>query len=88
MTPTEAATILRHLDGWPVQNHSCKKVQEALDAAVEMLERMEKMESALQDHHTNAMCKGCDHSHSLTQLRLSAYQQSKLYADTVSALEK
>ena len=52
------------------------------------IERMEKMEAALQDHHANAMCKGCDHSHSLTQLRLSAYQQSKLYADTVSALEK
>ena len=61
---------------------------EVIEKSVAMIERVEKMEAALQDHHANAMCKGCDHSHPLTQLRLSAYQQSKLYADTVSALEK
>lgn len=88
MTPNEVTEILRHLDGWPVQKHSCKKVQEAIDAAVEMIERLEKMEVALRGHHKNAMCEGCDHSHPLTQLRLSAYQQSKLYADTVSVLEE
>ena len=53
-----------------------------------LLARIEKLEAALRQHHANAMCKGCDHSHPLTQLRLSAYQQSKLYTDTVSALEE
>jgi hypothetical protein len=63
--------------------------QEASPAVViELLDRMEKIEAALRDHHKNAMCEGCDHSHPLTQLRPSAYQQSKLYADTVSALEE
>lgn len=57
-------------------------------AVVEMIERLENMEAALRDHHKNAMCEGCDHSHPLTQLRLSAYQQSCLYANTVAALEK
>lgn len=64
------------------------KDTKAIDAAVEMIERMKKMEVALRDHHKNAMCEGCDHSHPLTQLRLSAYQHSKLYADTVSVLEE
>ena len=50
--------------------------------------RIERLEQAVQDHHANAMCKGCDHSHPLTQLRLAAYQQSKLYAETVFALEE
>ena len=61
---------------------------EVAEKNIAMKERMEKMEAALQDHHANAMCEGCDHSHPLTQLRLAAYQQSKLYADTVFALEK
>lgn len=43
MTPTEVTTILKRLDGWPVQYHSTKKVQEALAAAVEMIERMERV---------------------------------------------
>lgn len=42
MTPTETIAILKHLDGWPVQHHSTKKVQEAIDSAVEMIERMER----------------------------------------------
>ena len=56
---------------------------EALRAKVE---RMEKMQAALRRHHEMAMCEGCDHSHPLTQLRLSAYQQTCLYEDTVAAL--
>lgn len=64
------------------------ELEERCAAAVKMIERLEKMEAALRDHHKNAMCEGCDHSHPLTQLRLSAYQQSKLYADTVSVLER
>ena len=64
------------------------KDAQAISAAVGMIERMGRIETVLQDHHANAMCKGCDHSHPLTQLLLAVYQQSKLYADTVSALEK
>ena len=93
MTPTEAATILRQFNEWrrgdeDIPQFDPREIGEVIDAAVEMVERMEKMEAALRDHHANAMCKGCDHSHPLTQLRLSAYQQSKLYTDTVSALEE
>ena len=41
MTFVEIVAILKQLDGWPVQHHSTKKVQEAIDAAVEMIERMD-----------------------------------------------
>lgn len=93
MTPQHASNILRHFNEWCREErnylpHSEEAIGEAIDVAVEMIERLEKMEAALRDHHKNAMCEGCDHSHPLTQLRLSAYQQSKLYADTVSALEE
>ena len=92
MTLAETIAILRLFNEWqrgeaPL-NCSPRGIINAIDVAVGLLERMEKMELALQDHHDNAMCKGCDHSHPLTQLRLAAYQQSKLYADTVFALEK
>lgn len=40
MPPAEVTTILKRLDGGPVQYHSTKKVQEALAAAVEMIERL------------------------------------------------
>lgn len=88
MTPNEVTEILRHLDGWPVQKHSCKKVQEAIDAAVETVERMENMKAALRQHHKNAMGEGFDPSHPLTKLRVSAYQQTNLYANTIAALEE
>ena len=93
MTPTETTTILRNYNEWlrgsdDALRPTTKEIGEAIDAAVEMIERMEKMEAALQGHHANAMCKGCDHSHPLTQLRLAAYQQSKLHADTVFVLEE
>ena len=81
------SAIARH--GTSVLNED--EILELLEVAeknIAMKERMKKMEAALQDHHANAMCEGCDHSHPLTQLRLAAYQQSKLYADTVFALEK
>jgi len=44
-TPSETVAILRHLDGWPVQSHSRKKVQEAIDAAIEMIDRLEAAEA-------------------------------------------
>ena len=73
----------------PQQEANARLLAAANPATIsELLDRMEKIEAALRDHHKNAMCEGCDHSHPLTQLRLSAYQQSKLYADTVSVLEE
>ena len=93
MTPTETITILRQFNEWRLGNEDLpqpdpKQITAAIYTAVEMIERLEKMEAALRDHHKNAMCEGWDHSHPITQLRLSAYQQSKLYADTVSVLGK
>lgn len=64
------------------------KDTQAIDAAGEMIERMEKMQAALRRHHEMAMGAGLDPSHSLTKLRVSAYQQTCLYADTMSALEE
>ena len=71
------------------QSMRARKIKDtqAIDAAVEMIERMEKMQSALRRHHEMAMGAGLDPSHSLTKLRVSAYQQTCLYADTVAALE-
>ena len=94
MTTAVTVTILRQFNEWrrgdyaPEEQPASHKITAAIDAAVEMIERMGRIETVLQDHHANAMCKGYDHSHPLTQFRLSAYQQSKLYADTVFALEK
>lgn len=91
MTSTETTTILRQFNEWrrggDIEQPGPLAVSEAIDAAVEMLERMEKMQAALRRHHEMAMGAGLDPSHSLTKLRVSAYQQSCLYADTVAALE-
>ena len=94
MTPTEVAATLRKFnewrrtpsDGWR-EHPTSKEITAAIDAAVEMIERMEKMQAALRRHHEMAMGAGLDPSHSLTKLRVSAYQQTCLYADTVAALE-
>lgn len=64
MTPNEVTEILRHLDGWPVQKHSCKKVQEAIGAAIKMIERMGNMEAALkiaiQQNSHDMLMTGCE----------------------------
>ena len=52
------------------------------------IEQTGKMREPLRRHHENAMGAGLDPSHSLTKLRVSAYQQTCLYADTVAALEE
>ena len=69
---------------WPVLE-AAEKERDALRAKIE---RMEKMQDALRRHHEMAMGAGLDPSHSLTKLRVSAYQQTCLYADTVAALEE
>jgi hypothetical protein len=53
MTPTETAAILRQFNEWQRGHHtvlrpSSNKLGEAIDAAIEMIERMGKMEAALQ----------------------------------------
>lgn len=53
MTPAEVAATLRQFNGWrrdfedKVEPPDPCEVGEAIDAAVEMIERMEKMEAAL-----------------------------------------
>mgnify|MGYP006057299227 FL=1 len=53
MTPTETATILRQFNKWrrgddDIPQLDGHKVGEAIDAAIGMIERMSKMEAALQ----------------------------------------
>ena len=53
MTPTEAAAILRQYNQWRRGNlegmpqFDPREIGEAIDAAVEMIERLERVESAL-----------------------------------------
>ena len=93
MTPAEVAAKLRAFNEWrrgdeDIPQPDPREIGKAIDAAVEMLDRMEKMQAALRRHHEMAMGAGLDPSHSLTKLRVSAYQQTCLYADTVAALEE
>ena len=93
MTPAEVAAKLRAFNEWrrgdeDIPQPDPREIGKAIDAAVEMLDRMEKMQAALRRHHEMAMGAGLDPSHSLTKLRVSAYQQTCLYEDTVAALEK
>jgi hypothetical protein len=54
MTPTETATILRQFNEWrrgednKVEQPDPREIGEAIDAAIGMIERMSKMEAALQ----------------------------------------
>ena len=53
MTPNEVTTILRNFNKWRRGNENipqldAREIGEAIDAAVEMIERMGKMEAALQ----------------------------------------
>ena len=56
MTPTETAAILRQFNEWRRGDYAPseqpappdpREISEAIDAAIEMIERMEKMEAAL-----------------------------------------
>ena len=77
-----------YVNGYTRYSSAMSQAADELEQLRANVERMEEMQAALRRHHEMAMCEGCDHSHPLTQLRLSAYQQSKLYADTVSVLEE
>lgn len=65
---------------------SPSEIGEVIDAAVEMIERMELMADALQRHHNTKIGEGFDLSHPLTALIVSGYKASRLYAKTVAAL--
>ena len=53
MTPNETAAILRQFNEWrrdfddKVEQPDSREIGEAIDAAVEMIERLERVESAL-----------------------------------------
>lgn len=69
-------------------NHIFQDAREEIERLRAEVEHMEKMQAALHRHHEMAMGAGLDPSHPLTKLRVSAYQQTCLYADTVAALEE
>ena len=54
MTPAEVAATLRQFNGWrrdfedKFEQPDSREIGEAIDAAIEMIERMGKMEAALQ----------------------------------------
>jgi hypothetical protein len=54
MTPTETAAILRQFNEWrrgdeDIPQPDPREIGEAIDAAVEMIERLEKIEAAAQN---------------------------------------
>ena len=54
MTPTETATILRQFNEWrrgdeDIPQFDPREIGEAIDAAIEMIERMERIEAAAQN---------------------------------------
>ena len=52
MTPTETATILRQFNEWRLDRQPMpdpREIGEAIDAAVEMIERMRDVEVALRE---------------------------------------
>lgn len=60
MTPTETATILRQFNEWrrgaeTIEQPDPREIGEAIDAAVEMIERLELAESSLAWHRRRWM---------------------------------
>ena len=64
MTPAEVTDVLRHYSEWQKSNgsilriYSTKEINKAIDAAVEMIERMAKMESALEEVLNSGLLSG------------------------------
>jgi hypothetical protein len=78
---------LQRVDG-KTPHQLLAEAEEERDALRAKIDSMENMKAALQQHHNNAMGEGFDPSHPLTKLRVSAYQQTNLYANTIASLEK
>ena len=83
MTPTEITTILRQFNEWrrledDALIYSDSEVGEAIDAAVEMIERMAKMESALEEVLNSGLLSGQYTIHDkMADLVRAALEESK-----------
>ena len=82
MTPTEAADILRqfndHRRGCDVPSPKPSQIGRALDAALDMIERMEKIEVALEAILNSGLLSGQYTIHDkMTELARAALEKSK-----------
>jgi len=77
MTPTEVAATLRQFNGWrrdfedKFEQPDSREVSEAIDAAVEMIERMEKHLRLILEEPENTMSNGKAMREMLRQARLA-----------------
>jgi len=77
MTPTEVAATLRQFNGWrrdfddKFEQPDPHEVSEAIDAAVEMIERMEKHLRLILEEPENTMSNGKAMREMLRQARLA-----------------
>jgi hypothetical protein len=82
MTPTEVAATLRQFNGWrrdfedKFEQPDSREVSEAIDAAIEMIERMEKHLRLILEEPENTMSNGKAMREMLRQARL-ALEESK-----------
>ena len=79
MTPAETAAILRQFNEWrrgdeTVEQPDPREISEAIDAAVEMIERMERIESAAQNL---VKMKGRHNTEIAYQRLVAALEESK-----------
>ena len=75
MTPTDTAAILRQLNEWrrggDIPQPDPREIGEAIDAAVEMIERMEKHLLLILEEPENTMSNGKAMREMLRQARLA-----------------
>ena len=81
MTPTETTTILRQFNEWhrgdeDIPQFDPREIGEAIDAAVEMIERMEKHLLLILEEPENTMSNSKAMRETLKQARL-ALEESK-----------
>jgi hypothetical protein len=82
MTPTEVAATLRQFNGWrrdfedKFEQPDSREISEAIDAAIEMIERMEKHLRLILEEPENTMSNGKAMREMLRQARL-ALEESK-----------
>ena len=80
MTPAQVAAMLRQFNGWrrdfedKFEQPDPREIGEAIDAAVEMIERMEKIESAAQNL---VKMKGRHNTEIAYQRLVAALEESK-----------
>ena len=80
MTPTEVAAKLRHFNAWrrdfddKVEQPDSYEIGKAIDAAIEMIERMKRIESAVQNL---VKMKGRHNTEIAYQRLVAALEESK-----------